>query len=129
MIVMSNIWIESLEKKYRFEYKGLISTEDLFDLNLDELDMIYRSLKREEKDLQSDSLLDNTDNPQINELATKIEVVKSIFEIKDAQIKLREEEIIRKARKDKILSIIEDKQDQELSEKSIEELENIYDEL
>lgn len=126
---MSNIWIESLEKKYRFEYKGLISTEDLFDLNLDELDMIYRSLKREEKDLQSDSLLDNTDNPQINELATKIEVVKSIFEIKDAQIKLREEEIIRKARKDKILSIIEDKQDQELSEKSIEELENIYDEL
>lgn len=126
---MSNIWIESLEKKYRFEYKGLISTEDLFDLNLDELDMIYRSLKREEKDLQSDSLLDNTDNPQINELATKIEVVKSIFEIKDAQIKLREEEIIRKARKDKILSIIEDKQDQELSEKSIEELKNIYDEL
>ena len=126
---MNNIWIESLQNKYLFEFKGLIDTQDLFDLKLEDLDAIYRSLTNEKSQLQSDSLLDKKDNPQIKELETKIEVVKSVFEIKDAEIKRREEQIIKNARKQKILSIIEDKQDQELSEKSIEELRKLYDEL
>ena len=37
--------------------------------------------------------------------------------------------MINKARKEKILAIIENKQDQELSEKSIEELKEIYNNL
>lgn len=126
---MSNIWIESLQNKYRFEYKGLISVEDLFDLKLEDLDMIYKNLKKEEQELQGDSLLDKEDNTLITEVETKIEIVKNIFEIKDTEIKRREQEIVNNARKQKILSIIEDKQDQELSEKSIEELIKIYDDL
>ena len=126
---MSNIWIESLQKKYRFEYKGLICVEDLFDLKLEDLDKIYKNLKKEEKELQGDSLLDKVDNPLIKEVETKIEIVKNVFEIKDAKIKRREQEIVNNARKRKILSIIEDKQDQQLSEKSIEELKKIYDDL
>ncbi len=126
---MSNIWIESLQNKYRFEYKGLISVEDLFDLKLEDLDMIYKNLKKEEQELHGDSLLDKEDNTLITEVETKIEIVKNIFEIKDTEIKRREQEIVNNARKQKILSIIEDKQDQELSEKSIEELRKIYDDL
>ena len=126
---MSNIWIESLQYKYRFEYKGLISVEDLFDLKLEDLDMIYKNLKKEEQELQGDSLLDKEDNTLITEVETKIEIVKNIFEIKDTEIKRIEQEIVNNARKQKILSIIEDKQDQELSEKSIEELRKIYDDL
>ena len=126
---MNNIWIESLQNKYRFEFKGLINVEDLFDLKLEDLDKIYKDLKREEKELQGDSLLDKKDNPRIKEVETKIEIVQNIFEIKDTEIKLKEQEIIKNARKRKILSIIEDKQDQELSEKSIEELREIYEDL
>ena len=126
---MNNIWIESLQNKYRFEFKGLINVEDLFDLKLEDLDKIYKDLKREEKELQGDSLLDKKDNPRIKEVETKIEIVQNIFEIKDTEIKLKEQEIIKNARKGKILSIIEDKQDQELSEKSIEELREIYEDL
>ena len=29
---MTNMWLEALQKRLRFEFKGLISTEDLFDL-------------------------------------------------------------------------------------------------
>ncbi|MDO5826097.1 MAG: hypothetical protein Q4Q22_06935 [Methanosphaera sp.] len=126
---MSNIWIESLENKYRFEFKGLINVEDLFDLNLEDLDKIYRNLKNDEKQLQGDSLLDKEDNPRLTEVETKIKIVQSVFKIKDAEIKGKQQEIIKNARKQKILSIIEDKQDQELSKKSIEELRELYDEL
>ena len=53
---MTDIWIECLKNKYRFEFKGLINVEDLFDLKLEDLDLIYRELKKNEADLQGDSL-------------------------------------------------------------------------
>ncbi|WP_295621344.1 hypothetical protein [uncultured Methanobrevibacter sp.] len=59
----------------------------------------------------------------------KINIVKSIFEMKEAEIEKTKIALANKAQRDKILAIIENKQDQELSEKSIEELRKIYDEL
>lgn len=123
---MTNIWVECLKNKFRFEFKGLISTEDLFDLNLADLDAIYKNLKKEEKDLQGDSLLDNDENPKVKEVEVKIEVVKAIFDMKKAEIARAERALANKAQKDKILAIIEDKENQELSEKSIDELKEIY---
>jgi Na+/phosphate symporter len=123
---MTNIWIESLKNKYRFEFKGLISVEDLFDLTLADLDVIYKNLKKEEKDLQGDSLLENEENPKVREVNVKIELVKEIFDMKKAEIARAEKALANKAQKDKILAIIEDKENQELSEKSIDELREIY---
>ena len=124
-----NAWIECLKNKYRFEFKGLIGVEDLFDLKLEDLDLIYRNLKNEEKDLQGDSLLDTAKNPKVGEIQVKIDVVKAVFDIKQTDIKNAEKALANKAQKEKILAIIENKQDQELSEKSIEELKKIYDSL
>ena len=123
---MTNIWIECLKNKFRFEFKGLINVEDLFDLNLADLDAIYKNLKKEEKDLQGDSLLGNDENPKVREVELKIEIVKAIFDMKKAEIARAERALANKAQKDKILAIIEDKENQELSEKSIDELREIY---
>lgn len=123
---MSNIWVEGLKSKFRFEFKGQISVEDLFDLNLADLDVIYKNLKKEEKDLQGDSLLENDENPKVREVEVKIEIVKAIFDMKKAEIARAERALANKAQKDKILAIIEDKENQELSEKSIDELREIY---
>ena len=49
--------------------------------------------------------------------------------MKQAEIEANKRALANKAQKAKILSIIENKQDQELSEKSIEELKEIYDNL
>ena len=124
-----NAWIECLKNKYRFEFKGLIGVEDLFDLKLEDLDLIYRNLKNEEKDLQGDSLLDTAKNPKVGEIQVKIDVVKAVFDIKQNDIKNAEQALANKAQKEKILAIIEDKENQELSEKSIEELKEIYSNL
>ena len=123
---MTNIWVECLKNKFRFEFKGLISIEDLFDLTLADLDAIYKSLKKEESDLQGDSLLGNDENPKVREVEVKIEVVKAVFDMKKAEIARAERALANKAQKDKILAIIEDKENQELSEKSIDELREIY---
>ena len=126
---MEKILIEALKNKYRFEYKGLINVEDLFDINLKGLDQIYRDLKKVENDLQSDSLLDANENPLKKETENKIKIVKNIFEIKVDEIEQAKIALAKKAQREKILAIIENKQDQELSEKSIKELRKIYDSL
>lgn len=126
---MEKILIEALKNKYRFEYKGLINVEDLFDINLKGLDQIYRDLKKVENDLQSDSLLDANENPLKKETENKIKIVKNIFEIKVEEIEQAKIALAKKAQREKILAIIENKQDQELSEKSIKELRKIYDSL
>ncbi len=126
---MTDIWIECLKNKYRFEFKGLINVEDLFDLKLEDLDLIYRELKKNEADLQGDSLLQTKENPKKFEIETKISIVKEIFNMKQAEIEANKRAMANRAQKAKILAIIENKQDQELSEKSIEELKEIYDNL
>jgi len=126
---MDNMWIEALKKKYRFEYKGLINVEDLFDLKLEDLDYIYKNLKRNENDLQVDSLLDANKNPLKKEIENKVNIVKAIFDMKEAEIESAKIAMANKVQRDKILAIIENKQDQELSEKSIDELRKIYDSL
>ena len=126
---MTDIWIEALKNKFRFEYKGLISLEDLFDLNIKDLDAIYRNLKKEENDLQGDSLLVSEENPKVHEVNVKIKIVKEIFDMIQAEIARAEKALANKAQKDKILAIIEDKENQELSEKSIDELREIYKNL
>ena len=126
---MNDIWIECIRNKYRFEFRGLISAEDLFDLKLDDLDVIYKGLKKQEQELLGDSLLETAEIPAKREVEAKIDIVKSIFTIKKIEMENAQKALANKAQKEKILAIIENKQDQELSEKSIEELRKIYDNL
>lgn len=128
------MWIEALSKKLRFEYKGLISTEDLFDLSLKDLDEIYRKLKKEldeYKQYSADSLLDDDaeKDETYEELQLKIDIVTAVF----THLKKQQEELQRKIalqnQRDKILGIIADKQDEELSNKSISELKEILDNM
>ena len=126
---MTDIWIECLKNKYRFEFKGLINVEDLFDLKLEDLDLIYRELKKNEADLQGDSLLQTKENPKKFEIETKISIVKEIFNMKQAEIEANKRAMANRAQKAKILAIIENKQNQELYKNNTEEINEIYDNL
>lgn len=128
------MWIEALSNKIRFEYKGKISIEDLFDLNLSELDEIYRNLKKqldEYKQYSADSLLDRDEenDEAYDELQLKIDVVTAVFNHLKKQQEELQKRIALQNQRDKILGIIADKQDEELSNKSISELKEILNNL
>ena len=128
------MWIEALSKKIRFEYKGKISIEDLFDLSLNELDEIYRNLKKELDEYQqysADSLLDkDVENDETyDELQLKIDVVTAVFNHLKKQQEELQKKITLQNQRDKILGIIADKQDEELTNKSISELKEILNNL
>lgn len=125
---MSNMFEKAVKGKYRFPYKGQIAVEDLYDLPLGSLDTVFKTLNVEVKRTDEESLL-QTKSAEDDILATKIEIVKYIFNEKLEEKKNRQESAERKEKKQKIMQIIATKQDEALRNASVEDLQKMLDEL
>ena len=114
--------------KMRFPFRGLISVEDLWDLNVKDLDVIFKSLNSELKKVKEESLLDEK-TQEDRELDMKIEIVKYIVKIKLEESEARMKARQRKEEKQKIMEILSNKKESDLQNKSTEELEKMLAEL
>jgi hypothetical protein len=121
---MSN-FKQATRERLRFETsKGLLSTEQLWDLNLTSLATIVRSLKKQLKKDNDDELsfLDDTSNPVDKTLELKFNVVKEVYIAKKEEMESIRNEASKKEHNQKILELIAEKQEGDLRGKSIEEL-------
>lgn len=119
--------IKALSNHYRYNYKGVISTEDLFDLTIEELDRIYCSLTNELNKLQGGLIGEDSQVKTV--LRNKIEIVKTIFTYKENEINKRKEYMENKAKKQRIMEILEKKKDDSLNNMSAGELEELLRKL
>lgn len=119
--------------KFRYPYKGLITTEDLWDLTLTQLDTVYKALSKEMSTLQDGDSLLSTKSPDLfnkeQELTAKIDLVKYVFNYKQQMEELHRMEAERSAKKQHILEIIATKQENALQNMSEDELKKMLDEL
>lgn len=122
-----NIYRFAVQEKLRFPFKGQISVEELFDLSIEDLDKIYKSLKKKQKDASEESLLE-TVTREDKETAIKIEIVKDIFTEKKSLIEARKALAEKRLQNKKIQEIINRKENAALEEKSIEELKQMLEE-
>ena len=128
METMEKLFENATRGKYRFSFKGSITVEDLWDLSPQNLDTIYKSLTKELKQSQEESLLvRKTEVDSV--LDDKINLVKYIVltKLKEEDQRNKEREFTEK--KQKILGLIADKQDNELQSKSIDELKDMLESL
>ena len=123
-----NMFEIAARKKYRFPYKGLVSTEDLWDLSVQSLDLVFKSLNAAAKKYQEESLLKTRDE-QEEILARKIEIVKDIVAVKQEEIEAMKLAQEKKAQKQRILEIIARKEDDALQNMSLEELQKMAEDL
>ena len=119
--MVENIFEFASRHRLRFSYKGSIATEDLWNLSLTELDSIFKTLNKQFKTSQEESLLE-TKTEENKVLEVKIAIVKYIVAAKqkEAEEKLQAEE--RKKRKQKIMEVMEARNVKKLEEMSDEEL-------
>lgn len=122
-----NIFEYAVRNKVRFPFRGLVSVEDLWDLSVEQLDQIFKTLNTQRKQSQEESLLDTRCEDE--ELVVQIELVKHIVSVKLAEQEAREEAAEKKAKKQKILGIMARKQDEALENTSMEDLQKLLDEL
>lgn len=123
---MADLFKVAAKKKYRFNYKGSITVEDLWDLSVEELDSIYKRLKAQQRNNSEESLLQSI-SKEDKELTNKIDIIRTIVSdkliTKERALKAAE----KKAQNQRILEIMADKQDAALKEKSIDELKAMLD--
>lgn len=125
---MENMFEYATRNKVRFPFKGQISVEDLWDLRANDLDTVFKTLNRQVKQSEEESLL-VTKTAEDTALDVQIAIVKYIFDIKmqEANARLLDKE--RKAQKQKIMAILANKQEQELQNKSVDELQKMLEEI
>ena len=124
----NNIFEVAIRSKYRFPFKGLITVEDLWDLSVDNLDSIFKTLNSQLKQVKEESLLDTRSKADV-EIDTKIKIIKYIVEVKieENEARLKAKEL--REKKQKIMEIMSVKQDVDLQSKSLEELKSMLDEM
>lgn len=104
---------------------GILSTEDLWDLPLEQvpgsLDNLAKNLNKTIKEEDEESFVTKkTVTDTI--LHLKFEIVKHVINVKLEERDERKKALETKAKREKIMALIEEKQDDELKGKDLEEL-------
>ena len=120
----TNMFEIATRNKFRFPFKGVISTEDLWDLSVESLDNVFKTLNSEMKKTKEESLL-STKSKDDEVLELKIEIVKHIVAVKQEEKEARERKFLDRERNQKIMSLIAAKQDEQLHNMSVEELQKL----
>ena len=123
-----NVFEIATRNKYRFPYRGQISVEDMWDLSVTELDKIFKTLNKQAKTAQEESLLE-TKTKEDETIENQIAIVRHIVSVKQKETNDRLKEKERKAQKQRIMEIMADKEDEDLKSKSTEELRKMLEEL
>lgn len=127
-MTVENIFEYAVRNKVRFPFKGMISVEDLWDLSLTNLDSIYKTLNKQVKQSEEESLL-STKASVDTELEVQIAIVKHIVSVKLSEKEAAEKASAKKAQKQKIMSIIATKENEALQNSSIDDLKKMLDEI
>jgi hypothetical protein len=117
-------------KKFRFPYKGSITVEDLWDLDLVELDAVYKNLNKMLENYTDKTLLGNdNDSGVVKMLKQKINIVTYIFNTKEKEIADRAVALEKAKKKAKLLDILAKKQDENLEDLSEDEIKAMIEDL
>lgn len=121
---------KAVRMKLRFDYKGSLSVEELWDLSVQELDSIYKTLNTKLKTSNEDSLLaSGKKTKETAELELKVELVKHIVAIKLDEQAAKKKTADNKAKKQKLLEVLERKQNQAVENMSEDDIKKLIDEI
>ena len=128
---MEKMFEYAVKNKLRFPYKGQISAEDLYDLTRTALDGVYKTLiaQRKTEENEESLMTSVTKTKEQEDLDVKIAIVKYVFGVKTQEALARQEEKDRKDKKQKLMAIKAEKEDEAIRNMSAEEIQKMIDEL
>lgn len=124
---MEKIFEQASRMKIRFAHKGVCSVEDLWDMPLSSVDAIFKSLNKEAKEQDEESLLEpkTVNNTR---LSVALAIVKHVVSVRLQERDAAERAKANADRKQTILGIIAEKQNENLKNMPIEELQKLVSE-
>lgn len=128
MTTANNIFEAATRNKFRFPFRGIVSVEDLWDLTPENLDIVFKNLNTQKSKAGEESLLANRAGTD-EELLMKIDIVKHIVAVKLNEAEVRNKAAEKRAKKQMIMSIINEKQNDALHNMSVDELTAMLSDL
>lgn len=125
----TKLFVFASRMKYRYPFKGLISTEDLWDLSLQDLDSIFKTLNSQLKALGEESLLDDAEDKGAGVLRNKIDIIKYILHAKLEENARNRQAAANAAKRQHIMEVIASKEDAALHDMSVEDLTKMLNDL
>ena len=123
-----NMFEIATRNQFRFAFKGMLNVEDLWQLSPRDLDTIFKTLNSQLRQIKEESLLE-TKSMEDQILDVKIQIVKHIFNIKQEEEAKRIKAKENKEKKQKLMEILANKEDQDLLNKSKEDIQKMLNEL
>lgn len=120
----AELFIEATKKNYQFPFRGMINIIDLWELSVQSLDLVFKSLNADYKKSEEESLL-SAQTKESEELSEKIEIVKYIVNEKLAEKKAKEDAKKNREMKQRLLEIKAKRQDAALEGLSDAELDKM----
>jgi hypothetical protein len=114
--------------KLRFDYKGLCSVEDLWDLPVSALDQIFKKLNMQFKSEKEESLL-GVKSKQAEMIEIGISIIRHIVEVKIKEASEKEKAAENSEKKKRLIDILDKKQNASIEGKSEDEIKKMIDEL
>jgi hypothetical protein len=126
---MNNLFEQASKRKLRFDSSiGQLSTEQLWELPLPQLNELAISLNRKVKDVSTESFI-QTETKVPKDLSLRFEIVKAIIAVKLEEADKAKKTAERKVQRDKLLNALANKQDEKINTMSIKALEKELDAL
>lgn len=123
-----NIFEQASKQRIRFHTpRGVLTVEDMWTADLEMVDMIAVSFQEDLERTTTKSFLKDV-NEENKHMRLKLDILKHIIEARVAEIEEAKQAARRKKRNELIMRIIESKQNEELENKSIEELTELMEE-
>lgn len=108
--------------KLRFKVsQGIIATEDLWDLSLESLDTLAKSLNKSLKEANEESFIKTRTNSNTT-LQLQFDIVKHVIDVKLAERDAAKTASEKRQKKQKLMELIESKENEVLGNKSVDEL-------
>jgi dTDP-4-dehydrorhamnose reductase len=132
---MSNIFKQAAQLKMRFpSVRGFLIAEQLFDLPLTskngfDLDTVAKDVNKLLKEQAEESFVSTTENPQATTYQLMLDIVKEIIADKLAEAAAARARSANAAERQRLLALLDEKNNDELKDLSKEELQKRINEL
>lgn len=124
------IFEKATRQKLRFEFRGTLTTEDLWDLSTNNIDLIYQELMGKKETSNKATLKKETiETAAQKELDLKIEIITHIFNVKTDEEKAAKEKAEKAAKIKELKLLASEKAREEQKGKSLEEINKMIQEL
>lgn len=123
-----NLFELATRMKLRFPFRGTITVEDLWDLSLKNLDLVFKALNAEAKQANEESLLATKSDEDVI-LEAKIAIVRHIVDVKQTEAAEAAAAAKNEAQATQIRQLIAKKQTKALEEMPIEALQAMLADL